>query len=59
MAEAQYVPRKLALEGRLGLSRSEVVGLVGRLFEGRVDVNLCKPDLSYAHPWLLADIVAL
>ena len=42
MAEAQYVPRKLALEGRLGMSRSEVVGLVGRLFEGRVDVNLCK-----------------
>lgn len=42
MAEAQYVPRKLALEGRLGMSRREVVGLVGKLFEGRVDVNLCK-----------------
>lgn len=47
MAEAQYVPRKLALEGRLGMSRSEVVGLVGRLFEGRVDVNLCKPCYPY------------
>lgn len=42
MAEAQYVPRKLALEGRLGMNRKEVVGLVGRLFEGRVDVNLCE-----------------
>lgn len=42
MSEAQYVPRKLALEGRLGMSRTEVVTLVGKLFEGRVDVNLCK-----------------
>lgn len=42
MAEAQYVPKQLALEGRLGMSRSEVVALVGSLFEGRVDVNLCK-----------------
>jgi uncharacterized Rmd1/YagE family protein len=42
MSEAQYVPRRLALEGRLGMDRKEVVGLVGRLFEGRVDVNLCK-----------------
>lgn len=42
MTEAQYVPRRLALEGRLGMSRREVVRLVGRLFEGRVDVNLCK-----------------
>jgi uncharacterized Rmd1/YagE family protein len=42
MAEAQYVPKQLALEGRLGMSRSEVVALVGSLFEGRVDVNLCE-----------------
>lgn len=45
MAEAQYVPKQLALEGRLGMSRAEVVALVGSLFEGRVDVNLCKSDL--------------
>lgn len=46
MAEAQYVPKQLALEGRLGMGRSEVTALVGSLFEGRVDVNLCKsvPD---------------
>jgi len=42
MAEAQYVPKQLALEGRLGMTRTEVVSLVGSLFEGRVDVNLCK-----------------
>ena len=42
MADAQPVPRKLALEGRLGMTRREVVALVGRLFEGRVDVNLCE-----------------
>lgn len=42
MNEAQYVPRKLALEGRLGMDRTEVVALVGKLFQGRVDVNLCK-----------------
>lgn len=42
MSEAQYVPRRLALEGRLGMDRKEIVALVGRLFEGRVEVNLCK-----------------
>ena len=47
MTEAQYVPRRLALEGRLGMKRTEVVGLVGRLFEGRVDVNLCKCYTSH------------
>lgn len=43
MESAQYVPRRLALEGRLGMDRKEIVSLVGKLFEGRVDVNLCKP----------------
>jgi uncharacterized Rmd1/YagE family protein len=55
MSEAQYVPRRLALEGRLGMDRKEVVGLVGRLFEGRVDVNLCKlfsPD-PLPHKYIL------
>ena len=52
MTEAQYVPRRLALEGRLGMTRHEVVGLVGRLFEGRVDVNLCKvTPLSQTVQW--------
>lgn len=47
MSKAQYVPRRLALEGTLGMSRSEVVALVGKLFEGRVDVNLCKSALFH------------
>lgn len=46
MSEAQYVPRKLALEGRLGMSRSQVVSLVGKLFQGRVDVNLSSNMLD-------------
>ncbi|QIW97042.1 hypothetical protein AMS68_002560 [Peltaster fructicola] len=46
MSEAQYVPRKLALEGRLGLERKEIVALVGRLFEGRVDINLSSNMLD-------------
>ncbi|KAK0342998.1 Sad1-interacting factor 3 [Friedmanniomyces endolithicus] len=46
MSEAQYVPRQLALKGKLSLSRREVVILVGRLFEGRVDVNLSSNMLD-------------
>ena len=45
MAEAQYVPRRLALTGRLGMKREQVVKLLGALFKSRVDVNLCmKPS---------------
>ena len=42
MAEAQHVPRRLALTGKLGMSRDEVVKILGALFKSRVDVNLCK-----------------
>ncbi len=41
MSEAQYVPRRLALTGKLGMKREEVVKILGRLFKSRVDVNLC------------------
>ena len=41
MAEAQHVPRRLALTGKLGMSRDEVVKILGALFKSRVDVNLC------------------
>lgn len=50
MSEAQYVPRQLALEGSLGMDRKEIVGLVGRLFEGRVEVNLCKHHPPFPLP---------
>ena len=42
MVEAQHVPKRLALTGKLGLKREEVVKILGALFKSRVDVNLCK-----------------
>lgn len=42
MLDAQYVPKRLALTGQLGMSRTEIVKILGRLFKSRVDVNLCK-----------------
>ena len=42
MAEAQHVPKTLALTGKLGMKREEVVKILGALFKSRVDVNLCK-----------------
>jgi len=42
MAEAQHVPKRLALTGNLGMKREEVVKILGALFKSRVDVNLCK-----------------
>lgn len=52
MTEAQYVPRRLALTGKLGMKREEVVKILGRLFKSRVDVNLCTSTL-YTHPPIL------
>ena len=50
MLDAQYVPKRLALTGQLGMSRKEIVKIVGRLFKSRVDVNLCKSrPLSLPH----------
>jgi uncharacterized Rmd1/YagE family protein len=45
MLDAQYVPKRLALTGQLGMSRKEIVKILGRLFKSRVDVNLCKSNL--------------
>jgi uncharacterized Rmd1/YagE family protein len=45
MLDAQYVPKRLALTGELGMSRMEIVKILGRLFKSRVDVNLCKPSI--------------
>jgi uncharacterized Rmd1/YagE family protein len=44
MMDAQYVPKRLALTGDLGMSRMEVVKILGRLFKSRVDVNLCESN---------------
>lgn len=42
MLNAQHVPKHLALTGQLGMSREEILKILGRLFKSRVDVNLCK-----------------
>ncbi|KAL8716566.1 MAG: hypothetical protein Q9225_006115 [Loekoesia sp. 1 TL-2023] len=46
MAEAQHVPRRLALTGKLGMKREEVVRILGALFRSRVDVNLSSNTLD-------------
>lgn len=47
MLDAQYVPKRLALTGQLGMSRKEIVKILGRLFKSRVDVNLCKHNAPF------------
>lgn len=47
MLDAQYVPKRLALTGQLGMSRKEIVKILGRLFKSRVDVNLCLYSISH------------
>ncbi|KAF2813026.1 DUF155-domain-containing protein [Mytilinidion resinicola] len=46
MLQAQYIPRRLALTGKLGMTRREVVKMIGRLFTSRVDVNLSSNMLD-------------
>ncbi|KAG6999446.1 sporulation protein RMD8 [Physcia stellaris] len=46
MSEAQHVPKRLALTGKLGLKREEVVKILGALFKSRVDVNLSSNMLD-------------
>lgn len=48
MAEAKDVPRRLAMNGTLGMKREEVFRILGRLFKSRVEVNLCTfiPSLA-------------
>jgi uncharacterized Rmd1/YagE family protein len=47
MLDAQHVPKQLALTGKLGMSRKEIVKILGRLFKSRVDVNLCKLSFDF------------
>ncbi|PVI06744.1 DUF155-domain-containing protein [Periconia macrospinosa] len=46
MLAAQYVPRRLALTGKLGMRRTDVVKMIGQLFTSRVDVNLSSNMLD-------------
>lgn len=54
MLDAQHVPKRLALTGKLDMTRAEIVKILGRLFKSRVDINLCKPPpLSHTAPTIL------
>ncbi|KAH7390779.1 hypothetical protein DE146DRAFT_723885 [Phaeosphaeria sp. MPI-PUGE-AT-0046c] len=46
MLAAQYVPKRLALNGKLGMKRTDVVKMIGQLFTSRVDVNLSSNMLD-------------
>ncbi|KAF2471035.1 sporulation protein RMD8 [Lindgomyces ingoldianus] len=46
MLQAQYIPKRLALTGKLGMGRTEVVKMIGQLFTSRVDVNLSSNMLD-------------
>ena len=46
MMEAQHVPKRLALTGKLGMKREEVIKILGALFKSRVDVNLSSNMLD-------------
>ncbi|PSN67212.1 sporulation protein RMD8 [Corynespora cassiicola Philippines] len=46
MLQAQYVPKRLALTGKLGMGRTDVVKMIGQLFRSRVDVNLSSNMLD-------------
>lgn len=46
MSNAQHIPKHLALTGQLGLSRSHVIKILGKLFKSRVDVNLSSNILD-------------
>ena len=51
MLGVQHIPKKLALTGKLGMRREDVVKMSGRLFKLRVDVNLCKSKISRLHEY--------
>ncbi|KAL2262186.1 hypothetical protein VTK26DRAFT_2219 [Humicola hyalothermophila] len=46
MLDAQHVPKRLALTGELNMTRTEIVRILGRLFESRVDINLSSNILD-------------
>ncbi|RAL61016.1 hypothetical protein DID88_010112 [Monilinia fructigena] len=46
MLSAEHVPKHLALTGELGMSRTEILKILGRLFKSRVDVNLSSNILD-------------
>lgn len=55
MLSAEHIPKHLALTGQLGMSRTEILKILGRLFKSRVDVNLCELFRFFV-AWVLANI---
>lgn len=49
MEAAKDVPARLAKTGELGMTRTDVIKLLGGLFKSRVDVNLCEYCLHTTH----------
>ena len=47
MQDAQHVPKRLALTGKLNMTRTEIVRILGRLFKSRVDINLCMCPCTF------------
>ncbi|KAI3324714.1 Sad1-interacting factor 3 [Xylariaceae sp. AK1471] len=46
LADAQDVPKRLALTGQLNMTRKEIVKILGRLFKSRVEINLSSNILD-------------
>ncbi|KAJ8132516.1 hypothetical protein O1611_g1111 [Lasiodiplodia mahajangana] len=46
LADAQHVPKRLALTGQLNMTRTEIVKILGRLFKSRVEINLSSNILD-------------
>lgn len=46
LADAQDVPKRLALTGQLNMTRTEIVKILGRLFKSRVEINLSSNILD-------------
>ncbi|KAI1433925.1 hypothetical protein GGR50DRAFT_458293 [Xylaria sp. CBS 124048] len=46
LADAEHVPKRLALTGKLNMTRTEIVKILGRLFKSRVEINLSSNILD-------------
>ncbi|KAI1816828.1 hypothetical protein GGS20DRAFT_145485 [Poronia punctata] len=46
LTDAQHIPKRLALTGKLNMTRTEIVRILGRLFKSRVEINLSSNILD-------------
>lgn len=59
MQDAEDVPTSLALNGKLEMTRKDIVTMLGRLFKSRVDINLCKTWFCFSRFRLLTRVYSL